>query len=92
MLELVHRRTAGEDVSADEVERLGVLFGQAAAKIAREAARSTWLVGDSMTAADITNAAVLARVQRSGLFPLPKAVEECADWLGRVLAHDRVPS
>ena len=48
-----------------------------------------WLVGDRMSAADVTAAAVLYRVRHSGVFDLPEGVDAIAGWVDRVMAYDR---
>jgi hypothetical protein len=41
-----------------------------------------------MSAADITAAAVVARVRTTGIFPLPPAAARLRAWIARVTAFD----
>ena len=43
-----------------------------------------WFVGEAMSAADITAAAVVFRVRDVGIFPLPPAAEALFGWVERV--------
>lgn len=45
-----------------------------------------WIVGDSLTAADITCAAVIYRVRSSGALPWPSGCPRCEELADRVMA------
>ena len=73
-------------------QRCNMAFGSAVAKLVTGLGDSDWLVGESMTAADVTAAAVVFRVQRAEMFPLAFDAANClAPWVERVMAYDRVP-
>ena len=62
-------------------DAVGVLAGRLAGRM--------WLVGEAMTAADVTAAPVLYRVRQTGVFPMPPAAERIREWENRVLSFDR---
>jgi glutathione S-transferase len=72
------------------VERAAAQFAELVQRLEDALDDRDWLVGDTMTAADIATACVIARVQRSGLFPLPESPRVSA-WTDRVMAFDRGP-
>lgn len=89
LIQVVKMRLAGGDDPAvvdDAADRFAVLIDRLEASLRDR----DWLVGDTMTAADIATACVIARVQRSGLFELPEAPRTMA-WVDRVMAWDRGP-
>ncbi len=88
MVEIVHHRVSGGTVDDAMQERLAVAFGEAAGTLVRRLAGREWLVGESMTAADVTAAAIMYRVRAAGLFDLPAGVEAIRDWENRVIAFD----
>jgi glutathione S-transferase len=72
MMRLVHARVAGRTV--DDELRAGAARDLAAAveRLTRRLAGRTWLVGENLSAADITCGAVIERLRRSGAVPLPE--------------------
>jgi glutathione S-transferase len=48
-----------------------------------------WLVGDALTAADVTAGVVLYRVLSSPLLAHPPAAESLQGWIDRVMVFDR---
>lgn len=93
MMDQVHRMVSGEAVSDAEKAANAERFAAAALQVAERLGDREWLVGDSLTAADIHTVAVLVRIQRAGLFPIPPALStpHGQAWIDRVMAHDRGP-
>lgn len=88
MMELVHHRVAGGTVDAAMQARCAAAFAAAATTLAERIDGREWLVGDRLSAADITAAAVLFRVRSAGLFPLPPAAACSTAWVDRVMRFD----
>lgn len=89
MMELVHHRVSGGTVDDAMQDRCSRAFADAAGRLIRDLAHREWLVGDSMTAADVTAAAVMYRVRAVGLFRPPPGAEAIRAWEDRVMAYDR---
>lgn len=89
MMAIVHRRVAGEAISDELEASCQSAFDRVAAKFAARLAGRTWLVGDAMTAADITAAAVFHRVRTAVFFELGSAADALQPWIDRVMAFDR---
>lgn len=88
MMEVVHRRVAGETVDQALQERCARDFAAAAETIGEKLGGNEWLFGPSMTIADITAAAVIYRVRQAKPFEF-RSMGALADWEDRVLAFDR---
>lgn len=88
MMEVVHSRVSGGAVDERTAARCRASFAAAVDELAGHLGERTWLVGDAMTAADVTAAAVVARVRSTGLFPLPPAAARLGAWIARVTAFD----
>ena len=89
MMEIVHKRVYGGGVDDALIGRCTTAFGEAATKLADRLQGREWLVGDRMTAADITAAAVLFRVRAAELFGgAAAAVAPLTAWTDRVMAFD----
>lgn len=91
MMEIVHTRVVGGEVDDAMHARCSARFAAESATLADRLDGRDWLVGDSMTAADVTAAAVMHRVRSSGLFPWPARAVELEPWIDRVMAYDRPP-
>ena len=89
IMEFVHRRVSGGKVDEAMQSRCSRTFAEHATTLIEALDGREWLVGDGMTAADVTAAAVMYRVRKSGMFDPPAGVEKIADWVGRVMAFDR---
>jgi glutathione S-transferase len=89
MTELVHDRVAGGHVDDAMRERCQREFAAAAAKLAAKLGDRSWLVGEAMSLADVTAAAVVYRVRTGGLFELPTETETLSGWVDRVMSYDR---
>jgi glutathione S-transferase len=89
MMEVVHHRVVGGTVDDAMQARCGRAFTQAANTLIDRMAGRTWLVGDRMSAADVTAAAVLYRIRRAGLFDLPPETQNIDPWVDRIMAFDR---
>ena len=88
MMELVHTKVLGGAPDDAMRRRCTDDFTRAVERLIGTLGNRPWLVGDAMSAADITAAAVMFRVRSAELFPLPDAAASLVDWEARVLAHD----
>jgi glutathione S-transferase len=88
MMEVVHRKVSGGTVDDAMQARCAAAFSKAVAELAARLDGREWLVGDRMSAADITAAAVVARIRQSGALPLPPAAESLFPWIERVTAFE----
>jgi glutathione S-transferase len=88
MMEIVHRRVHGGTVDAAMQERCANDFKKAAGRLVKTLAGREWLVGEGMSAADVTAAPVLYRIRRAGLFEIPPEAEALDGWVDRVMAYD----
>jgi len=89
MMELVHHRVSGGAVDEAMQKRCSRAFAEAAGTLIRSLAGREWLVGDAMSAADVTAAAVMYRVRSAALFGTPPGAEAIRAWEDRVTAFDR---
>jgi glutathione S-transferase len=88
VMEVVHTRVLGGDVDDAMTRRCAGTFAEAVTRLSTGLEGRRWLVGDSMTAADITAACVVHRVRSAELFALPGAASGLTDWVDRVMAFD----
>ena len=91
MMEIVHAKVAGRAVDPVRAEVLQAEFLAAMQKLVARLSDREWLVGGSLTAADITAAAVVQRVLAASLFVDSGAgntFEQSADWRRRVMCYD----
>ncbi len=89
MMEIVHRRVAGGTIDNVMQQRCSMDFARSAKRLAEALGDREWLVGQRMSAADVTAAAVMYRVRCAGIFELPPAVDQIDGWVDRVMAFDR---
>jgi len=89
MMEIVHHRVYGGTVDDAMQQRCAEAFASAVATLVDTLEGRQWLVGDGMTAADVTAGAVLYRVLQNKMFDLPKRSERIRGWVERVMAYDR---
>lgn len=90
MMEVVHSPATGATVDDAMRARCEAAFGEAATHIAEHMRGRTWMVGDAMTAADVTAAAVFFRIRSAELFRIPETAAPLTDWIDRVMAWDGV--
>lgn len=88
MMTMVHHRVSGGTVDGEMRSRCAAGFAEAAGSLAGKLAGRRWLVGESLSAADVTAAAVTYRVRQSGIFPVTSEMETLREWEDRVLAYD----
>lgn len=88
MMEVAHLWATGAKPDDAMQQRCTETFGVATTKLARRLEGRQWLVGDRMSAADVTAAAVLRRVQNSNMFPFPAAADSLSTWMEMVLSFD----
>jgi glutathione S-transferase len=89
MMEVVHHRVTGGTVDDAMQKRCAAAFKKAVVTLTEQLAGGKWLVGESMSAADVTAAAVMYRVRQAKLFGPPPGAEEIREWEDRVTAFDR---
>ena len=89
MMEIVHHRVSGGTVDDAMQARCAAAFKKAAGTLMGMLDGREWLVGESMSAADVTAAAVMYRVRQSKLFDPPPGIEGIREWENRVTAFDR---
>jgi glutathione S-transferase len=89
MMEFVHHRVpSGKEHDAMHA-RCSADFAKHTTKLIESLEGREWLVGDRMTAADVTAAAIMYRVRVSGMFDPPPGVERINGWIDKVMAYDR---
>jgi len=88
LMEVVHHRVHGGTVDDAMQARCAQAFADAATRLIEALEGREWLVGDRMTAADITAAAVMYRIRAAGLFEMPAGIESIGGWIDRVMAYD----
>ena len=87
LLMLVRARRAGRDDPA-EVQQATKLLASACQQLQEHLAGSEWLVGDRLTAADVTCAPVMYRASEPDMLPLPDNIDVALEWMSRVMAYD----
>mgnify|MGYP003677775782 CR=1 FL=1 len=88
MMEVVHKRLAGTPLDAEGIARCTQSFDDACAQLSVALGGREWLVGDQISAADVTAAPVLRRIQASNLIPWPASAGPLQGWIERVMAYD----
>ena len=88
MMDVLHLRATGATVSEAMLEGCGEVFAKATTALAHRLEGRKWLVGDRMSAADITAAAVFRRVQNVNMFSFPPAADSLSTWMENVLSFD----
>ena len=88
MMEVVHTRVSGGAVSEALQADCQTRFDAAVTEVARALGEREWLVGEGLTAADVTIAAVLRRIRVGGLFATSDAAETLEPYVARVMAFD----
>jgi glutathione S-transferase len=89
MMAIIHHRASGGRVDDAMQLRCAEAFAEAGRALVGRLGKRDWLVGDSMTAADVTAAPVFRRVRAARLFDLPRELDVLDGWLDRVMAFDR---
>ncbi len=87
LLMLVRQRRAGRD-DPSEVQEAAQLLASACLRLEERLGDNDWLVGDRLTAADVTCGPVMYRASESGMLPLPDNIDAAREWMRRVMAHD----
>ncbi len=88
MMKIVHARVTGSELDDGTLARCAADFAAAVAKLTTRLDGRDWLVGDRMTYADVTAAAVIARIRTAELLPLPPVTDALDDWQKRVMEYD----
>jgi len=87
LLTVVRQRISGVEDPAAREEAIGQM-SSVCARLESRLADHEWLVGDQMTAADVTCAPVIHRVRVADILPLPAALEHTLAWTARVMQYD----
>ncbi|MHC4899193.1 MAG: glutathione S-transferase family protein [Planctomycetota bacterium] len=88
LMDVVHRRVYGKTVDDALLDRCAAAFADATTRLAHRLEDHEWLVGDTMSAADITAAAVMFRVRAAEIFPIPPLSEAVSTWIDKVMHFD----
>ena len=86
MMTLVHARVRGKEIAPALQESAEREFGEAVGKLEARLEGRQWGVGNEMTAADITCAAVIYRIRSSGILPWPTSCPRAEELAHRVMA------
>lgn len=91
MMTLIQTRIAGGEVDQAMKDSCQASFEEVTQKLAAALSGGRdWLVGERMTAADITTGAVLFRIREASMFTLPEGTESLGPFTERVMAFDGV--
>lgn len=88
MLDVVHTTISNGSVDEATLTRCTRDFTAAVEALAKHLQGREWLAGEGMTAADVTAAPVLWRVERAEIFEMPAAAKRLEPWRDRVMAYD----
>lgn len=88
MMRVVHGRVNGTGLGEDEVRQAGRDYAAALEELARHLGDRPWIVGETMSAADVHAACVVHRVRLAGIFE--ESLESLEPWRERVMAFDGV--
>jgi len=88
MMEVVLTRVGGGTVGEEQQAACQARFEAAVGRVIEGRGEGPWLVGDTMTAADITVAAPLFRIRESELFRFPAGSEVLDLFIESVMAYD----
>ena len=91
MMKVVHASVTGSPVDDATEQRCASDFVEQAGKLVARLADRDWLVGDQLSAADITAACVMRRVRLAELFPFPSELAALDPWIDGVMSHDAGP-
>jgi len=86
MMSLVHARAGGQEVGEAMRSAAADRFAQTVRRIEERLAGREWLVGDGISAADITCAAVLHRVRSTAVLPWPAGCPRSERLSERIIA------
>lgn len=88
LMQMVHHKIGGGAVDEEMNRRCNSDMGAATEHLIEGLQDREWLVGDSLSAADITAAAVIYRVRGSDLLTLPQSASSLDGWVKRVMSFD----
>ena len=88
VMEVIHNRVDGTPLDDEATAACSDRFGEALAKIAQRMEGREWLVGESMSVADIPAACIVQRVRNVGMFPYPSQADSLLPFVERVLEFD----
>lgn len=88
MMKVVHHRVSGGQEDPEMQADASRSFARAVDRLAERLAHHEWLVGDGITAADVTCAPVVFRIAASGILPMPDEIGNVPAWVERVMAFE----
>ena len=88
LMQIVHHKVSGGTVDATMLARCESAYHEALDHVVEGLEGRAWLVGERMTAADVTAAAVQFRIAKAGMFAVPDRAATLAGWVERVMAYD----
>lgn len=88
MMDVVHTRAYGGEVDDAMLGRCATAFDQAVTTLVQRLEGREWLVGDAMSAADVTAAAVVYRMRAAEFLALPAGLAELETWVEAVMRFD----
>jgi glutathione S-transferase len=88
MMELVHHRVNGGVVDDAMRDGCNADFWSATTTLVNHLDGRQWLVGEAMSAADVTAAAVMYRVRQGNLFPSSPDSVQLQSWEDQVISFD----
>lgn len=88
MMEVLRRRMRGGEVDDEMRGRCSSEFAAAVAELDAALGERDWLVGGTLSAADISTAPVCFRVRGAGLLDWPAGRDRIDAWIDRVMAFD----
>ncbi len=86
MMSLVHARVTGKEITSSMQKNAAADFGDAIRRLEERLDGRRWIVGEEMTAADITCAAVIYRIRSSGILPWPADFPRTEELTARVMS------
>lgn len=91
MMTVVHRKVSGKEVSEELQADCQREFDGVIRKLVGALEGKTWLIGDRMTAADVTVAPVLYRIRAASFFDFVEGSDVLEDYVARVMKYDAGP-
>ena len=87
MMNVVHARVVGHELDGEQKEAAAMALARAARELEARLEGRDWIVGDVMSAADITCGAVIYRIRSGKLLPWPDGCSRCEDLADRIMAR-----
>lgn len=91
MMDIVHRRVQGIEIDDRLKTSCVTAFKSATDELRARLEGRDWLVGERMSAADITAAAVLFRIRQAEILPTGASEDALMPWVERIMSFDPGP-